>query len=144
MIKISALGAKDIAPLHLKDEVGEPMFYEVSDGEKPVQKPVQIHVYGPGSEAYRQAQLRANRRVMALAKKGSRALENRTPDERARDAADLLADITAHVDGIDLEGQPLREGMHTLYANPRCGWIAEQVTAFASDWANFPGSAPKA
>lgn len=141
MIKISELGAQDVAPLHLKNETGEPMYFK---GEGDDDQPVQIFVYGPGSDIYRQAQQRAQRRTMAIAKKGRRALEERTPDERAKDVADLLADITHSVVGLDLEGKPLRQAMCDLYANPRCGWVAFQVNEFGADWANFSKSAPTA
>lgn len=141
MIKISELGAKDIAPVHLKNEAGEPMYFKDSEG---VEKPVQIFVYGPGSDEHRQAQARAQRRVMAIAKKGRRALEERSPDERLKDSADLMADITHSVEGLDLEGMQLRPAMVALYANPRCGWITSQVNEFGGDWANFTGSAPTA
>lgn len=141
MFKISELGAQDVAPLHLKSEAGEPMYFKDADGKE---MPVQIFVFGPGSDIYRQAQLRAQRRTLAIAKKGRRALEERTPDERAKDVADLLADITHSVQGLDLEGKPLREAMCELYANPRCGWVASQVNEFGADWANFSRSAPTA
>lgn len=141
MIKISELDAKDTAPLHLKDAAGEPMFFKGKDGEE---QKVRIFVYGPGSEPFRQAQLRANRRVMAIMKRGRRALEERSVEERAKDTADLLADITASVEGLDLEGASLRDGMHRLYANPRCGYVADQVNAFAAEWGNFTESAQTA
>lgn len=141
MFKISELGANDVAPLHLKNANGEPMFYKDSEG---AEQPVQIFVYGPGSDPYRQANLRAQRRIMAISKKGRRALEERTPDERAKDTADHLADITHSVLGLDLEGQALRDGMFALYANPKCGWVVAQVNEFAADWGNFSESAPTA
>ena len=102
MIKISALAAQDVAPLHLKSETGEPMYFKDADG---AEKPVQIFVYGPGSDEHRQAQARAHRRLLALSKKGRRAIEERTPDERLKESADLMADITHSVSGLDLEGQ---------------------------------------
>lgn len=141
MLKISELNAVDVAPLHLKNAEGELMYFKDSEGND---KPVQIFVYGPGSDPYRQAQSRAQRRVMALAKKGRRALEERTEEERAKDNADLLADITHSVLGIDLEGRSVRDAMYELYLNPRAGWLKEQVNEFAADWANFSGTAPTA
>lgn len=141
MIKISELGAKDIAPLHLKNEAGEPLYFKDADG---VEKPVQIFVYGPGSDENRQAQSRGHRRLLALSKKGRRAVEDRTPDDRLKETADLMADITHSVSGIDLEGQQLRPAMVAMYANPRCGWITSQVNEFGADWANFTASAPTA
>lgn len=140
MIKASQLKARDTAELHLKDIEGEPMFYKSESGEE---KPVLIRVYGPGSDPYRKAQVGAQRRVAVLLKKNRRALEERTPDERAADTAVLLADITHSVEGLELDADG-REGVVALYADPQCGWVAEQVNTFAADWANFSASAPKA
>ncbi|WP_280190355.1 hypothetical protein [Delftia sp. PS-11] len=142
MIKISQLKARDLADMHLKDIEGEPMFYK-PDPESKDEKPVLIRVYGPGSEPYRKAQVAAQRRVAVLLKKNRRALEDRTPDERAADTAVLLADITHSVEGLELDADG-REGVVALYADPQCGWVAEQVNSFAADWANFSASAPKA
>lgn len=144
MLKLSQLRVADTAALHLKDATGEPMYFkDPTKGAGAVEQPVLIHVYGPGSEPYRKAQLGAQRRVMALVKKNRRALEERTPEERTADTAALLADITHSVEGLDLEGRPVREGMQALYADPAAGWVADQVNAFAADWANFSKSAPK-
>src|SRR5256885_13596931 len=81
----------------------------------------------PYTTLFRSAQLGAQRRVMALVKKNRRALEERTPEERTADTAALLADITHSVEGLDLEGRPVREGMQALYADPAAGWVADQV-----------------
>jgi len=139
MLKLSQLRVADTAALHLKDASGELLYFkDPAQGDAAVDQPVLIHVYGPGSEPYRKAQLGAQRRVMALVKKNRRALEERTADTAA-----LLADITHSVEGLDLEGRPVREGMQALYADPAAGWVADQVNAFAADWANFSKSAPK-
>lgn len=146
MLKRNQLAARETAELHLKDAAGEPMYYTPNvhaAGEKIVKQPVLIEVYGPGSEPYRKAQASAQRKLMLLAKKGRRAIEDRTPEERAEDAADQLADITVRFDGLDLEGMPLRGAVRALYADPSCGYIVSQVNEFAADWANFSTSAPQ-
>lgn len=144
MLKLSQLTVANTAPMHLKDAAGELMFYkDPSHGDEAKELPVRIHVFGPGSEEHRQAQLRAQRRVMALVKKSRRALEDRTPEERTADTAVILADITHSVEGLDLEGRSVREAMLALYSDPTCGYVADQVNAFAADWANFSKSAPK-
>lgn len=147
MLKISQLAAVTTAFLHLKGLDGEPLYFEsgeVDRSMKPIKLPVGLTLYGIGSDEYQQAQARAQRRVMAIAKKGRNALNERTPQERAGDVADVLADITASAEGIDLEGRPLREVMRAMFADAANGYITDQVNNFAADWANFSKSAPKA
>ena len=146
MFKRSDLRVNATASLHLKDAAGRPMFYEPAasaPGEKVEKLPVRITVYGPGSTVNANAQQDAKRRLLAWAKDGG-DLQSRDPAERAADVAEVLAAITAGVDGIDLEGKPLGEAMRDFYADPACGYIVEQVNAFAADWANFSNGAPKA
>lgn len=143
MLTINDLRASDTAVLHLKDAAGEPMFY-VPDGGDPQKdkKPVLVELYGPGSDPYRKAQQKAQRRVMHLAKSGRKALEERSADERAADVAALLASITVRFDGFDAEGRSLADALCALYADPKAGYIANQVNDFSADWANFLPSAP--
>ena len=146
MLKRSSLRAHTTAALHLKDAAGRPMFFAAAASaadEKVKQLPVLISVYGPGSVEYINAQQAAQRRLLAMAKEGV-DLQARSPEERARDTADLLASITFGVEGIDLEGKPLADAVRDLYADPACGYIRDQVNTFASDWANFSNGAPKA
>lgn len=147
LLKVSQLAAITTAFLHLKGLDGEPLCYEngeAGDDGKPKKLPVGLNLYGIGSDEYQQAQARAQRRVMAIAKKGRNALAERSPKERAGDVADVLADITVSAEGIDLEGRPLREVMRAMFADPANGYITDQVNTFAADWANFSKSAPKA
>ena len=145
MFKVSQLRAADTAELHIKDQHGEPMFFTPgvagADGQKPEPQPMLAEVYGPGSDTYRRAQLKAQRKFMALSKKSRKAVEDRAPEERAADAAELLADITVRIDGIDSEGRSAREALLDLFSDPACVWLTEQINAFAADWANFPKSA---
>lgn len=146
MLKRSALRVHATAALHLKDAAGRPMFFTPTasaPGEKVKNLPVRISVYGPGSEEYMNAQQAAQRRLLDMAKEGA-DLQARSPEERARATADLLASITVGVEGIDLEGKPLADAVRDLYADPACGYIRDQVNSFAADWANFSSGAPKA
>ena len=147
MFKRSSLRAHATAALHLKDAAGKPMFFQPAasaEGEKVQPSPVLITLYGPGSEVNINAQQEAKRRLLAWAKETGKDLQARGPAERAADVADVLASITAGVEGIDLEGKSLTDGVRDLYADPLCGYIVDQVNAFAADWANFSNGAPKA
>lgn len=142
MLKISQFRVVNSSEMHLKNAAGEPLFFGVDmEQERAQPRPVIVELYGPGSEAYQQAQLRAQRRVMELSKKSRNALTERSVEERAADIADLLADITIRFDGLDTEGQSLGSALRQLYSDPQCGYIVDQINSFAADWANFTPSA---
>ena len=146
MFKRSDFRVNATASLHLKDAAGRPMFYTPaasSPGEKVEQRPVRIEVYGPGSAVNANAQQDAKRRLLAWAKEG-RDLQARDVAERAADVAEVLAAITAGVEGIDLEGESVIDAMRGFYADPACGYVVDQVNEFAAAWANFSNGAPKA
>lgn len=147
MFKRSALRAHATAAMHLKDAAGKPMFFTpaaAAPGEEVKKLPVLITLHGPGSEVNLNAQQDAKRRLLAWAKDSGKDLQSRDPAQRAGDVADVLAAITAGVDGLDLEGKSVSAGVRDLYADPLCGYIVDQVNAFAADWANFSNGAPKA
>ncbi|MDR2325496.1 MAG: hypothetical protein LBE51_08875 [Acidovorax sp.] len=144
MLTIDDLRASDTAVLHLKDAAGEPMFYVPTGGDpQKDKKPVLVELYGPGSDQYRQAQHTAKQRVMRLAKTDRKALEARSADELKADAAELLVSITARFDGLDTKGRALPGVLRELYADPKVGYITEQIDAFCAAWANFSPSAPQ-
>ena len=146
MFKKSNLRVNATAALHLKDAAGRPMFFKPTasaDGEEVKDCPVMVTVHGPGSDVYLNAQQAAHRRLLAWAKEGN-DLQARDAAKRASDVADLMAAVTVGIDGLDLEGQPVFDVVRDLYADPGCGYIVEQVNAFAADWANFSKGAPKA
>lgn len=138
-IKIADLQTAETATLHLKDAHGKPMYF-TPDGEGTERLPVIATIYGPGSEVHRQAELQARRRVMDLVRQGGDAgskARELTPEERDADTAELMADITASIDGIDTEDRPMREVLRELFADRRCGYITDQINSFGGDWANF-------
>lgn len=124
--------AKDSAVLHLKGANGECLYVEEA-GKDP--QPVTVTVYGPGSEQFQRAQLSAQRRVMALLKKGRN--DRRSADERREDVAELLADLTVEFGNLQFRGLSGRALAVAVYSERQLGYIADQVNAFSADWANF-------
>ena len=145
MLDLEKVAVSEVSVLELKDAKGEPMMVTIGDGEGATEVPATVTVYGPGSEQYQKAQLKAQRRIMHLAKsKGAKALDARTPEERRKDLAETLADMTVgfeHITYKGLQGRALAVG---IYQDPRLGFIVEQVNAHAGDWANFTNPAQTA
>lgn len=137
MLNIRTRAAVDTLTFQLVDAADEPLFNE--DGS-----PCNAVIYGPGSKRYAAAQ--AAKQARWLDKLNTGKGLKLTPAESARQQAEFLAAITesinlAYVDdqGHDLQGH---DKLLAIYSDTSIGFIAEQVTKKAGDWANFlPGSA---
>lgn len=142
LIKRSSLQTVQTGTLHLKDAHGIPMMFtpEVGEGGKePKPQPVIVTIYGPGSEQHRKAQQGAKQRILDLLRQAGDEGRPRevSEEERFANGADLLADTVESITGFDFEGLTQREFLRDLFADPSCGYITDQVNAFAGDWANF-------
>lgn len=141
MFDLEKAEAQETSVLHLKDAQGELMYAKQGDQELPVT----AVVYGPGSEQYQKAQLRAQRRAMQIfKKKGAKAVDSRTPEERRLETAEVLADITVSFGNLAYKGLEGRQLALAVYQNPKLGFIADQVNNHAGDWANFTNGAQSA
>lgn len=142
MFDLQTAEAQETSVLPLKDAQGELMHAKDAGGQE---LPVTVVVYGPGSDQYQKAQLRAQRRAMQMfKKKGAKAADSRTAEERRSDDADLLADITVSFGNLTYKGLEGRALALAIYQNPKLGFIADQVNSHAGDWANFTSAAQSA
>lgn len=121
---ITRLAVKDTLTLHLKDAEGNPLF----DGDRAVT----VTIHGPGSKVYARAQGAQNRRLVERMR--SRGKGN---VDVVADRAEFLADITDRFECLEYAGLQGRDLALAVYADPKIGFIAEQVNAEAGDWANF-------
>lgn len=101
-------------------------------------QPVRITVYGPGSAAYVRAEGRAAQASQARALAALRGKAGKQDlEEQRQQQAEKLAAVT-----VGIENFPIPGGALALYANPKLGYITNQVARFLEDWANFkPASA---
>lgn len=132
MLNIKTKAVRPTLTFQLADEADALLYNE--DGS-----PCMATVYGPGSKRYQLATNRRQNRLMAKAQRGQAASE--TADERLRNQAEFLADITEEL-GIEYpgeDGQPLqgRAKLLAIYGDIEIGYIADQVAKKAGDWANF-------
>lgn len=137
-MKASNIAVKETHTLHVKDAAGEPMYELGPDGVPDESKPVEIDIYGPGSKQYRKAKSDQQNRMVTLVKKGTK----QSVEAKAQNDAAFLADITAdmrYLEEDDADGKPLRgRALYVaIYTRADIGFIADQVHAFAHDWANF-------
>lgn len=115
--------AADTAVLEVTDRKGEPLLY---NGQ-----PVTIELYSPGSSEY----LRASHKAATAQQTATfAALRGKPLKESAEGAihkqAEKLAACTAGVRNFPVSA-------FDIYANPRLGYITQQVAKFIEDWSNF-------
>ena len=127
------LAAFEVAETATLDVLGldqEPLLYRG--------QPVRITVHGPGSAAYVRAESRAAQASQARALAALRGKAGKADlEEQRQQTAEKLAAVTAGIENFPMPG-----GALALYANPKLGYITNQVERFLADWANFkPASA---
>ncbi len=132
MLNIKTRAVRPTFTFQLVDEADAPLYND--DGT-----PCMATIHGPGSKRYAAAQSRRQNKLMAKAQRGQAAAE--TPEERLRNQAEFLTDITEDL-GVEYpgpEGQPLegRAKLLAIYGDLEIGYIAEQVAKKSGDWANF-------
>lgn len=122
---VSQFEAADTAVLDVIAANGQPLLF---NGE-----PVQIVMYGPGSEQDLKAQTeieRANSERMMQSLRGKTA-KDEIAERRAAQIKKLIA-VTKEVRNF-----PVEDGPAGIYGNTKLGYITNQAIKFQQDWANF-------
>jgi hypothetical protein len=131
MFDLNAIAAVETSELHLRNGADDLLF----DSDK---KPVTVTVYGPGSKPYQDAQAKAqNRAIERLKKKGKL---DQSAEDKAQEQAEMLAACTVSFNrfgGADQTGTTSQADFLKVYADPKFGFIAQQVQAHIGDWSHF-------
>lgn len=131
MFDITSVAASETSVLELVNAADEPLLDEAG-------KPLTITLYGPGTAQFaRASQRRQNKLLDRLKKKGKADL---SPDEQIAEQADFLASVTVSFNGWSYPPAGKATGAELFkaaYKDRSIGFIADQVTAFVGDWANF-------
>ena len=140
MLDITSQSVADTATIHVKSAAGEPLYADDKRTEK-----VQIVVYGPGSKAFSAVEARQSARALKRMQDNDGKITAPTAEERAKETAEDLAALTVRFENFgyppakDAQGAELFEA---VYADPKLGFIAKQVSKHLADWGNFtPASA---
>ncbi len=135
-LNIKSKAVAETSFLHLKDAQDNLMYTE--GDKKSDKKPVGVNVYGPGSREYQAAQTKiSNRAVSRLRKSGK---FEQTSDEKQKEQAQYLAEITHSFVELDYDGLTGRELALAVYGDRTIGFIADQVAEHVKDWSNFTQS----
>lgn len=125
----------DTAIIHVKNAAGEPMF---ADGDKT--KPVQIEIWGPGSEAAALVESRETARAVKRAHDNDGKFMPPSSDEALREKAEDLATITRRFINFSYSAAPNAEGaelFQAVYSDRKIGFLTRQVEQGRKDWGKF-------
>ncbi|MCW2395891.1 MULTISPECIES: hypothetical protein [unclassified Sphingobium] len=140
MLDITTQAVDETATIHIKNANGELLY---ADAERT--KPVQIVIYGPGSSAFGVVEARQSARAIKRMQDNDGKVTAAPYEDRVKETAEDLAAITVKFENFSYppaEGKTGAELFAAVYADPKLGFIARQVSKFVSDWGNFkPGSA---
>lgn len=138
-LNLKSLSATDISTFQLLDANDEPLF--AIDSLSGARNAVTVTVYGPGSKEFQRVQsLATNRAIARMKKKGKTDL---SADERLREQAAQLAELTVRFEHLDYEGLTGRDLAHAIYMDTSIGFIADQVNKHIADWSNFTKGSQK-
>ncbi|MDM0011987.1 hypothetical protein QTH87_05980 [Variovorax sp. J22P168] len=134
-LNLKTLAARNTSTFQLLDGNDEPLFAPDAQGNPDATKPVRVTVYGPGSKEYQRVQANAQNRLVERMRKRGKAAPS--ADERLRDQAEQLADLTVAFENLEYDGLQGRDLALAIYGDGSLGFITEQVNKHAADWANF-------
>lgn len=139
MYDITQQAAADTTAIHVKGVDGE---YLYADADK--KKPVQIVIFGPGSKPYAAVEARQTNRSLKRMQDNDGKPTVASPEQRLIEQAEDLADITVAFENLAYPPageKKAKELFQALYADPKLGFIPQQILKAVRDWGNFkPGS----
>ena len=129
---LSTLNVPDTARIHLEFP-GMGKLY--ADDAKT--QPVIIEVYGPASNPAVDYRRKMTRKVQSeMAKRGSKGLANLGDLEEQE--LERLCALTAGVSGLIYKGETItKDTVRKVYADPKMGWIRDQLNEKLSGWEDF-------
>lgn len=119
------------AVLHLRD-AGDDLMY----ADEKQEKPIQVHLYGPGSKQFAAAEAKNSRRIMeSVGRRGKKA-------DQAEMRVEFLVAITDRFESLEYDKLAGAALANAVYGDVTLRFIADQVYSFVNDTANFT-QAPK-
>lgn len=118
--------------LHLRDAADNLMYAD--DARK---KPMRIHLYGPGSREYQNAEKRNSNRMMEGFRRKGRA-----PDPLEL-RIDLMTAVTQRFENIEYDGLKDEALYRAVYNDPELRFVRDQVDVYLSETANFTKAQPE-
>lgn len=121
--------------LHLRDGNDELMYADGADGKPDQEKPMLVHLYGPGSKQHAKAKAKASSVAMARFQKSGKI--EVSAEERTEETAKYLIACTKSMENVqykDLTGDDLYKA---VYTDQTLCFIPQQIDKYLGDTANF-------
>lgn len=101
-----------------------------------------VTLYGPGTKQHQAARAARERRattaaMAAFGPKGKQPAAAAAGNTTRTDVAAELAACTKAIGGWGYGGKADAEAIEAAYADPKLGWVADQVAKAMNDWATF-------
>jgi len=129
---LNNLEIPDTLSVHIQFK-GEKLY---SDNDK--KKPVVIELYSPAADAVIDYKKAVQRKTMLKLKKSRTNSLDLTPEEIEEQNIDRLVAFTCDVKNIEFNGEKITsKNIRTVYANPKYGWLTDQLTERLNGWDDF-------
>jgi hypothetical protein len=137
---ITVEAVDETTTIHVKNAAGELLY---ADKERKL--PLQIVLWGPGSDAFGIVESRQSARAVKRMQENDGKVSVAPLEDRRRDTAEDLAALTVRFVNFSYPPAGKAEGsalFAALYADPKLGFIAKQVSQTVSDWGKFKSASP--
>ena len=129
---LNTLEIPETITVHLEFK-GEKLY---SDGD--INKPLTIELYSPASDEAQDFKRKVQRKTMVKLKKSRTNSIDMSPEEMDEQAVERLVAFTASVNNIELNDKKVtKANVGEVYADPRFGWINDQLTEKLGSWDDF-------
>ncbi len=143
MYDASADALVDVAPIHFKNAAGDHLYVPDDSGKPIMDKPCRVFLYGPGSEQFAMVEQRQTTRALQRAQDNDNKITLASPEDRATEAAQDMADLTSHFENFGYQGGELTPSrFKAFYADKKMVHFHRQVTKALAQVGNWkPGTA---
>lgn len=128
----------ELATWHCRDADDALMYAEGPDGTQDLNRPMLIHLWGPGSKKHNQAQqARSNRTIGRIQRRGKADM---SADEALREQVEFVTECTQSMENMEElseRGAKDEALWREVYQNLRLSFIVAGAEMFARNTANF-------
>ena len=143
MFDASSDALLDVAPIHFKNAAGDHLYATDAAGKPDTDKPCRVFLYGPGSDQFALVEQRQTSRALQRAQDNDNKITLASPEERAAETAQDMADLTSHFENFGYKGQELTpDRFKAFYGDKKMVHYHRQVTKALAQVGNWkPGTA---
>jgi len=124
-----------LSVLHLRDGNDDPMYADGPHGKPDLDRPMRVHLYGPGTRQFAAARAEQSNRTMDRVKRKGKS--DLSAEDQIKETATFLARCTARMENVEYDGLADNALHMAVYADLELCFIPAQIDKYISDTANF-------